>query len=224
MKSSTRRPWTSAQIPPLAEWVQENKAPLDLLVEAAARPRYFSPSPTFLDSRDESLYSMLLFPMQSLREAPRSLLVRAMFHLGEGRHAAAWQDLRACHRLARPIATDATLVGQLVAIAMDGVAGKCTNVLLQDDSLGESQAQKILQDLQAMQRDSQVARAMDQRDRLFFLDAVIRLAYQKMNLSELMGLIGAGSGTAVDLVTSTQVDWNSVLREGNRWYDRLVAA
>ena len=65
---------------------------------------------------------------------------------------------------------------------------------------------------------------MDQRDRLFFLDAVIRLAYQKMNLSELMGLIGAGSGTAVDLVTSTQVDWNSVLREENRWYDRLVAA
>ena len=75
-----------------------------------------------------------------------------------------------------------------------------------------------------MEQASAVARTLDQGERLFFLDAVIRLAQQKMKVGDLMGLTGAAGSTAVDLVSTAQVDWNSVLREGNRWYDRLVAA
>lgn len=40
--------WTSQQFPPLAEWVDINKRPLDLIVEASRRPRFYSPSPTLL--------------------------------------------------------------------------------------------------------------------------------------------------------------------------------
>ena len=47
--------WTRDQIPPLANWVDENGAPLDLLLEASKRPKYFSPSPSYLDGVDESL-------------------------------------------------------------------------------------------------------------------------------------------------------------------------
>ena len=44
-------PWMSEQIPPLAEWVAANQKPLDLIVEATKRPRYFSPSPTLINNK-----------------------------------------------------------------------------------------------------------------------------------------------------------------------------
>jgi len=129
------RPWTTEQIPAIAKWIKSNQKPLDLLVEAAARPCYFSPSPNMLDDSDRLLITMLLPDLQMMRTALRALQVRSMWQLGEGRTARAWQDLLACHRLARLTAKNDTLVGQLVAIAIEGVACNGTNLFLHHGNL-----------------------------------------------------------------------------------------
>jgi hypothetical protein len=69
--------WRGEQLPPLAEWVTANQTPLDLIVQASRRPRYYSPSPTFLDDKHDTLIVMLLPGAQSLREATRALAIRA---------------------------------------------------------------------------------------------------------------------------------------------------
>jgi len=116
-------PWTSEQIPALAKWVEQNQKPLDLLVEASKRPRYYSPSPSMLDgSKDMLLAAPLLLDVQMMRGTLRALQVRAMWHLGEGRTAEAWKNFLACHRIARLTSENPTLVSQLVALAIDGPA------------------------------------------------------------------------------------------------------
>ena len=45
-----------------------------------------------------------------------------MLRVGEGKVDEAWEDLLACHRLARLVGQGPTLVEALVAIAIDGMA------------------------------------------------------------------------------------------------------
>ena len=52
--------WTGRQLSMLAEWAELNSAPLDLSVQTANRPRYYSPSPTYLAGRDYDMLAMLL--------------------------------------------------------------------------------------------------------------------------------------------------------------------
>src|SRR5262245_61271615 len=68
--------WTSKQLPPLADWVAANQAPLDLIVEATRRPRYYSPSPALLNGEPEMMLKMPLVGIQSYRDAARGLAAR----------------------------------------------------------------------------------------------------------------------------------------------------
>ena len=144
------------------------------------------------------------------------------FHVGEGRPAEAWRDLQACHRLARHAGRNATLVVQLVAMAIDGVTCAGTQRLLHHAEPSESLAQQILDDLRELPPCSDIAYAIDQGERHFYLDSVVLMATGRASAGS---LIGATGGPTVDeILTRIQLNWNLVLRTGNVWYDRIVAA
>jgi len=214
------RPWTDEQMPALAQWVQDNRKPLDLLVEAAARPKYFSPSPSLLDGKKHPLLMHLLPGPQGMRSTVRALTVRAMWHLGEGRSAEAWKDILACLRLARHTSRGSTLIEQLIGIAMDGVACQATVTLLQHDDQGTEQAVKILADLQALPPVSRMAGSLDRGERLFFIDSVIQQVEGKASPNEWSGI----EVKSLEVLSLVAIDWNHVLREGNLWYDRFTKA
>ena len=219
------RSWTSDSIPPLAQWVTKNQKPLDLLLAASRRPRYFSPSPSQLDDSDDSLIAMLLPAVQSAREAARALSVRAMWHLGEGRPEEAWQDLLAIHRLARHVGGGETLVENLVGIAIDGIAIEATQSLLDGGDLTAQQARRVERDLAALPNWASMADSLDRMERMSFLDMTIRLATGEMDDRNIFG--GSGFIYSDDVLTAlctTSIDWNVVLEQGNQWYDRLAAA
>jgi type II secretory pathway pseudopilin PulG len=219
-----RHPWTSQQIPPLAQWVTENQQQLDLIVEASKRPRYYAPSPTLINNKQNLLIEMLLPQVQAIREAGRALPARAMWHLGEGRPDAAWQDLLALHRLSRLLAQGHTLVEQLVAIALSGMACEGTVTLLDVGHLTADEARQIERDLAALPPFSNVVRSLDEMERASALDAFIGVGTGGGGemFSALSGVQDNDFGNQVFNVIS--VDWNLVLVETNRWYDRLVAA
>ena len=141
-------PWTSDQIPAMAEWIGENQPALDKLVDAGQRPQYFSPSPSTLRGRDESMITILLPAVHGVRSAVRALSVRAMWHIGEGRSMEAWRDLHACHKLGRLMAKKhAFIVSQLVGHAIESTACTGTQTLLHHAPLSGEEARQILDDL-----------------------------------------------------------------------------
>jgi hypothetical protein len=224
LEQAQSRPWTSEQIPPLAEWVAANQKPLDLIVEASTRPRYYSPSPTLLNNERNLLIEVLLPHIQAQRTAGRALVARAMWHVGENRFEAAWQDILALHRLARLTSQGLTLVEQLVAIALSNSACDATISLLDRDGLTTEQVRLVQRDLASLTPFANVANSLDQLERAGALNAFIRMGTGDGGemFTAISGVQDNDFGNNVFNVVS--VDWNLVLRETNRWYDRLVAA
>lgn len=220
IEEAQRRPWTSKQLPALAEWVEQNRRPLELLVEASKRPRYFSPSPSMMNKSEDMLISMLLPDIQMMRSAARALPARAMWNLGEGRPMDAWPDLLACHRLARLTAENDTLVGQLVAMAIEGIACRGTPVLLHHGDFSVVEARQILADLNTLGPASFCARAIDRGERFAFLDAVLYFAAGNADSADFLGT----PSEPIHALSLARINWNSALRAGNTWYDRMVAA
>lgn len=219
------RPWTAKQLLPLAEWISENKQRFDLLVTASLLPQYHSGwQPVDADS-DESLLAVALPTIQYARMAIRVLELRAMFCVGEGRLEEAWEDLSACYRLARLYAQEPTFVSQLIGIAVDGDACSGTQVLLLHQSMDERLARRILVELTSLKEVSNMGWSTDQGERLLYLDIVIRLAEGKISASKIFefSFEDYDSGPAI-LLSKSRLDWNVVLKAGNQWYDRFVAA
>jgi hypothetical protein len=215
------RPWTTDQMPWLAEWVKENQKPLDMMVAASRRPRCYIPSPTMLNGRNDSLIAILLPGVQGVRESGRSLTTRAMWHVGEKRPSEAWQDLHAIHRIGRLTAQGQTLIEQLVGIAIDGIANEGTVALLDESQLTPDEARQILSDLQALPYFSGAADSMDNMERLMFLDTVTKISRGELDMETMRWI---GGGEALSYLRHVRVDWNQVLRKGNQWYDRYVEA
>jgi hypothetical protein len=211
--------WTAAQFPPLAKWVKANQKPIDLLVEASRRPRFYSPSPTLLDDQVDALVSVLLPGAQNAREAARALAARAMLNVGENHLDNAWTDLMAMHRLARLIAQGPTLVEQLVGMAINQMASNGTLVLLDSDRLTIELAQRIKNDLDRLSPIPNVVQCMNEGERLMALDSVFEM--RRNGFESIAGERGLKKPNR-QLVRA--IDWNIVLRRVNHWYDRLVAA
>lgn len=216
-------PWKSEQIPPLSRWVAENQKPLDRMVEASGRPRCYFPSPSLLKRDQEPLVETLLPGIQSARNVGRSLTVRAMHHLGEGRREAAWKDLFATHRIGRLAAQGKTMVEQLVGMAIDGMAHRGTLALLDQSSLSVEQARQVQRDLESLEHFNEMVDSLDTMERVSYLDGVIQFMARKNDsmLSETREMNGR---QGVSYLNYVRVNWNVVLRKGNEWYDRLVAA
>ena len=125
---ATIRPWSKAEFPLLAQWVEANEKPLDLVVEACKRPRCFDP----LVAAGSNLGARIVFRRYDTHGDPglfpfaeasipiaKALVARAMLRLQEGKKGKAWEDLMACHRLARLAGQGPTGFAALVAWAID---------------------------------------------------------------------------------------------------------
>lgn len=223
MQRAMTRPWTSDDVAPLETWIRNNQQALDWLVEGASRPKYFSPPPNLVNGSDEGLLLMLLPGVHMLRSADRSLRCRAMWHVGEGRPMAAWRDILACHRIARHASQGITLVEQLVAVALGSTACTATQTLLHHGDLSSADLAQIDSDLKSLARLPAMGNAIENGERLFFLDCVTRLATGRMQMDE-FGAATSLETPLVALLGATRIDWNIVMEEGNRWYDRMVEA
>lgn len=220
ISKATNRPWTSNDCPPLAAWATKNAESIDMLVEASQRSRCYFPSPTLLNRDRESLIAVLLPGVQSARESGRALATRAMWHLGEDRTDEAWRDLLAAHRIGRLVAQGPFLVEKLVGFAIDGSARDGTIALLDQGRLTPEQSRRIQSDLESLPAFNSVADSLDSMERLAYLDTAI--LFTAGNNRDMIAFLDMGED--VSLINSVAVDWNVVLRKGNEFYDRYVAA
>jgi len=105
--------WPVTIDPLAAQWVKANEHPLELLIEASKRSRFFIPFDG--GNRPSVLASVLLPHVGLFRESGRLLLMRAMMRLNAGDIAGFREDLLATHRLARLLGQSPTAVERVQA-------------------------------------------------------------------------------------------------------------
>jgi len=222
---ATRRPWTPREYPDIAAWLKANDKPMALVVEATKRPNYFSPVvPRKAKKGSLGLIGAPLPSVPVCREAASALTARAMLHIAEGRPENAWQDLLACHRLARLVARGGHLGECLLSLAIDAKTSWVDLALLDGAKLTEKQIRDRLRDLQQLPPMPEFAALVDLGERFEFLDIIMMV--DRYGIHALENLDGVPSRVidrrAGPLLKG--INWDPALRNANRWYDRMVTA
>ncbi|HEX3602083.1 MAG TPA: hypothetical protein VHU84_18155, partial [Lacipirellulaceae bacterium] len=213
-----KHPWVGGQLPPISAWVDANAAPLDLVVEASHRERFYSPSLTPLANPKDRLIGMTLPHRLGAREAARALAIRAMRRVGDKHLAEAWQDILAQHRLAQLVAQGPTVVEQDAAWVISNTACRETIALLSSEQLTKDLAQQIQHDLASLAPFANVADRTDQFERLLELDAVVN------NDFELFAALQPDGKPPHLRANRGSIDRNLILEQLNTKYDAAVAA
>jgi hypothetical protein len=220
-----QRPWTAKDFPHIAEWLKANEKPLALIVEATRLPEYYIPriSPK-TEKGPGPLMKALLPGVQRCREVSAALVIRAQLHVGEGDFDRAWQDLLACHRLARLLARGGSFIESLVGVATEAIAIPGDVAWLDRAQPSAKQARDRLRDLQDLPPFPPLADKMDLSERIAFLD-VLQLVRRRGSgvLMELEGPPPAKGSDREMVQDAAWIDWGPALRSHNRWYDRLAA-
>lgn len=230
MDVALSRPWSRDEFPLIAQWLAANEKPLALIVEASKRPRRFDP--LIYDGGDDDLLVAMLLPAVSIyRNATRLLCVRAMLKAKENDVAGAWDDVMSCYRLSRLIGQGPTLVESLVAIAIDSTSFAATGALLENTQIGGEVLARMRQDMAALTPQRRLAEIIDQSERLLYLGCVALMAKQGLSKFDVIFRLSSGGQSQpsfidalVEMVGKTAIDWDHILRKGNQWYDRIVAA
>jgi hypothetical protein len=147
-----------------------------------------------------------------------------MLEVKQGRLDAAWQDLLACHRLARLVGRGGDLIQLLVGIALDTIADRGDAVFLERAHLTSMEIPKYWHNLQSMPHLPPVALLLDLNSRFIMLDALMLFAREWPAFDELVGGANrrAKPGFWQKLFTRN-VNWDPAFRNVNRWCDRCVA-
>ena len=233
LRLAMRQPWSQQGFPVLAEWLAANEKPLALVVEASKHPRRYDP----LCCRERiPLIAVLLPAIQGYRNVARALCARAMLRLHAGKLDEAWEELLACHRLARLAGQGPTVVEAFVALSIEETACVADEALLQHADLTATQVAKMREDLDRLPPMLKMANKLDIAERCTYLNNVSDFARQGPaslagfdRVAELKELNGSKElkNTIKSLIhysASTAIDWDLILRMGNSWYDRITDA
>lgn len=227
--AALERPWTTKEMPVVAQWLKTVEPQRKLFLEASRRPRYYSPMISSDDDANHSamVISVMLPAISQFRNAARVLMIHAMHELGEGNVDAAWEEIIAIHRLSRTAGQGTTLIDALVSYAIDGIASGGVEQVVKHGKLAARQANKFRADLAALPPPPSSVDKIDNAERFMYLDCVCVIA--RVGPDALDALTdGVDDDLAPNALkralTNSFIDWNTVLRMGNRFYDRLVAA
>ncbi|HLJ98151.1 MAG TPA: RNA polymerase sigma factor [Gemmataceae bacterium] len=231
---AAQRPWVAQDYPQIFGWLAANEKPLGVVLEAVRRPEYYNPLVSNKTGPEGSyglLGSLLPAAVQSQREVAPALTARAMLRAGEGKFDEAWQDLLACHRLGRLIARGVDHDEFLLGTAIDEAASNAALALLDRANPSRSHARAWLRDLERLPPMPSLADKIDLGTRFTFLNTVMLARRGPIKTLRLIQILQGGprlpAGTAdpeVPQAVIDALDWNAILRAGNRWYDRTGAA
>jgi len=215
-------PWAADDLPLVAAWLAANDKALALLTEASKRPRFF-----FLLTPSEEDAVVRLPRLRPLVDAKKALQCRAMLKLDDGDVEGALADLMNLHRLGRLVAGGGTLIEWLVGVNLDGVAAAADQWAIADRRLTPAQARRYAEALRRLPALPPVGTIVDEVERCFGLCWV-------MSLTDPQGVERFANGPGASMVRlpdprehrlllDAGVDWDAVLRQVNRDFDRMVA-
>ena len=221
-----QRPWTEEDFPELAKWLKDNARPVDIIVKGAMRPHYYSPlvPPVDADGNPQGLVSTLLPGIQRSRSIARYLGARAMMNIEKGNVDHAWRDLMACHRVGEMIGRGPTLIEYLVGTAITQIATQAQIVFLDRVQPAPAQLAQYRKDLASLRPIKSANEQIAVTERMMYLDSVVQIACGRIKFNDLDVSPASGLEKFATQIALLSIDWNIVMRQGNRLYDRYDAA
>jgi hypothetical protein len=147
-----------------------------------------------------------------------------MLRVSEGKFDTAWQDLTACHRLARLLSRGGTMIEFLVSVATDSIASTATLAYLDRADLTADQLRARLKELQSLPPMASLADKLDVAERFMYLDSLQMI--RRGGVTQLEALAGGKNEkpTPAELRGLVRIDWEPALKDGKGWYDRMATA
>jgi len=229
-RAAYSRPWTRADSPDVADWIEQNREPLQQVHEAARRSGYFRPAivPSSGAISERLLMSSSLPDVQLNRTMSRMLAARAMWHLHEHRFREARADLMTVHRLARLISRGWTLVEVFVAMAMENEASEGDVQLALHPDLPAGMAREYreeLRELPPLITVGALKTIVDRGERMAALDLIVAMRDQPDLWDGFSGLYRMKPPPfLLDSTPRLTMDLNETLIVVNRAFDQLVEA
>jgi hypothetical protein len=163
--------------------------------------------------------------VQKCRELAALLAARAMLRAGEGKLDDACRDLLACRRLGRLVQQGGTLIEALVGYAIESIATQATLAFIEHAKPDRKRLARYLADLQRMPPPCDIAEKVDMLERCTLLDVVQHMHRDGMGYLETLADGPGRKPYPGELLLMRMVlDYPGMMREGNRWYDRMVQA
>ena len=224
LRQARQRPWKQQDFPLIAEWLQVNQKPLQIIAEAAERPQWFRPL-VLLESADKrsSLQFVGLSGLHLLPDVAQAYLTRSMWHCAQGQNKQAWQDILTALRLARTVSQDPMLISTLFAIAMENLAHQTIVHFLEFTQPDAKTSLSYYRDLQNLRPRRPLAEIVDQGERLVALDTIqlfYRYGWVALDDSEQDGVLSALQHRFMQRI----LPWKKMLVIANQYYDLLALA
>ena len=208
-------------------WLQANEEPLQWIHRASQQPGYYMPLLTGNDS--ESLIFALLPMAGKQREAVRMLCLRATRSWGAGQVDRAIDDCVAALRISRLASESPTLIDSLVAIACQRIASATLEQIAASGDVSADKLRDVITQIEQLPPMQPLWKKIDIGERYMYLSVAVNAARDGVaSLAGDMAVAGSNSTSPSAappwMLSSDLIDWNLVLRDGNRWYDQIVGA
>jgi len=201
--------------PELEGWLRKNADALQLIEQTTTtKTRLYIPLVS--SSRPVRVFDIATPFCTYFRGAAQALAARALWRRRNGDQHGAWTDVLTAHRLARLLGQSPMLIDRLAAFGMESVPAKTGIALATQAPLGFQEARKVLTEVDSLSPCGSAADAIDRSDRFMVLDTIMMLSRGQR--------IGALEKSRHSLRTVRNLDWNEMLRQVNRWYDRTAKA
>ena len=217
----SKRPWTAGEHAVAAGWLRANEKPLAALREGVKRSHYYHPQ---LPETPEKGLSDTIWPgLTACRELASALITRAMLRLGHGDPGEAWQDLLACHRLARQVARGGTMLEGVIAIVIEMFATRADVAFLDRAGADAETVAGCLGDLLALPPPPPVAEQLDLAERYWYLASIMR--YDRFGVTQVVIFNDQGQPIRHRLRDKPLrgIDWDPVLEIANEVIDEAIA-
>jgi len=231
-KTAVEGPWAAKESPQVVRWLEANREPLDLMVKASKRSRWYVPR--VADPEHPALSNTMMPNYGKVTDAGRALRIRANRAITQCRAEDAWRDILAMHRLGGVMGQEDLFLSHLVGIALGAMADRATVDLATSGALTAAQAKAILKDMASLPPGPDAVSAIERTERYPLLDIISRFAVDPVQaqrqLLDITGVSAQGEGDPAILPPDKAralfagVDFDHILRRANRYFDVLAAA
>jgi hypothetical protein len=213
---------TNVDLTQLAAFVNRNGRAMDLLVEAANRPRYYVPfvSPGKPARMEDWLVSISL---RGWLNVPKALTSRGALRAREGKFGAAMDDLFAVNRLGHLMQQETLLITELVGMSLERDAMEAMIGLASSGRLDKGQSRALMANLAGTAPISMHSDITEPIERLFDLDAITCWAREGLEMGTRCGPNNADQEPDVT-VPDVKIDYDLLCRLINVGFAKAQAA